>query len=60
MRSIYHHITEEKSVGKKGFAVLVDPDKVDADKINEICGSLQKLVSTTPRWRKPGRDQPPG
>jgi phosphoglycerol geranylgeranyltransferase len=38
MRSIYHQITEEKKLGKKGFAVLVDPDKVDADKITEICG----------------------
>ena len=27
--TLYHHIQERKSAGKKSFAVLVDPDKVN-------------------------------
>jgi len=38
MRSIHHQITEQKRLGKKGFAVLVDPDKVSSDRITELCG----------------------
>ena len=27
--TLYHHIQERKSAGKKSFAVLIDPDKVN-------------------------------
>jgi putative glycerol-1-phosphate prenyltransferase len=33
---IYQSITEKKKAGKKSFAVLIDPDKVDDIKINEL------------------------
>ena len=33
---IYQSITEKKKAGKKSFAVLIDPDKVDDAKINEL------------------------
>ena len=35
--AIYQQITQRKKLGKKSFAVLIDPDKVDAL-------SLQALV----------------
>lgn len=33
---IYQSIKEKKKAGKKSFAVLIDPDKVDAAKIKEL------------------------
>jgi putative glycerol-1-phosphate prenyltransferase len=37
MPSIYQQITDHKRSGKKAFSVLVDPDKVNADQIAELC-----------------------
>jgi putative glycerol-1-phosphate prenyltransferase len=37
MPSIYHQITEGKLAGKKSFAVLVDPDKVNPRQITTLC-----------------------
>ena len=34
--SIYHQFLDKKQQGKKSFAVLVDPDKVDPAKIEEL------------------------
>jgi putative glycerol-1-phosphate prenyltransferase len=33
---IYHSLTEKKNKGRKSFAVLVDPDKVDAGMVNTL------------------------
>ena len=33
---IYQSITEKKAAGEKSFAVLIDPDKVDRKKIDEL------------------------
>jgi len=33
---IYHQFLEKKQQGKKSFAVLIDPDKVDSLKIEEL------------------------
>jgi putative glycerol-1-phosphate prenyltransferase len=33
---IYESLVVRKSKGQKSFAVLVDPDKVDADTIDEL------------------------
>lgn len=33
---IYHSIVEKKKLGKKSFAVLVDPDKTDEKKIDQL------------------------
>jgi putative glycerol-1-phosphate prenyltransferase len=38
MPSIYHQLTDHKRTGKKAFAVLIDPDKVNAEQTAEICG----------------------
>lgn len=35
-RSIYHSLTERKRQGKKSFAVLVDPDKVNDSNIGKL------------------------
>ncbi|MEN9599899.1 MAG: hypothetical protein RL596_2220 [Bacteroidota bacterium] len=35
-RNIYHQFTEKKQLGKKSFAVLIDPDKVDATSISQL------------------------
>lgn len=37
MPSIHYQITEKKNAGKKSFAVLVDPDKVNAGQIATLC-----------------------
>jgi putative glycerol-1-phosphate prenyltransferase len=37
MPSIYQQITDHKRSGKKAFSVLVDPDKVSAEQITELC-----------------------
>jgi phosphoglycerol geranylgeranyltransferase len=37
MPSIYQQLTDHKRTGKKAFAVLVDPDKVNAEQIAELC-----------------------
>ncbi len=34
--TIYHQITARKKQGKKSFAVLIDPDKVDIDAIHKL------------------------
>ncbi|MGL1595040.1 hypothetical protein ACSTII_00135, partial [Vibrio parahaemolyticus] len=34
--SIYKQFTEKKQLSKKSFAVLIDPDKVDAAGISQI------------------------
>jgi len=36
--NLYNQFTERKRAGKKSFAVLVDPDKVDAFSIKELVG----------------------
>lgn len=33
---IYQQFTDRKSAGQKSFAVLIDPDKVDAASIQEL------------------------
>lgn len=38
LKTIYHSLTERKRLGKKSFAVLIDPDKVDD-------GSLEQLIA---------------
>jgi putative glycerol-1-phosphate prenyltransferase len=35
-QALYHQFVEKKRQGKKSFVVLVDPDKVDAPKIQEL------------------------
>ena len=35
-QTIYHQFTERKKAGKKSFAVLIDPDKVDANSISQL------------------------
>jgi putative glycerol-1-phosphate prenyltransferase len=37
MPFIYHQLTDHKRTGKKSFAVLIDPDKVNADQTAELC-----------------------
>ncbi|HEX5667695.1 MAG TPA: geranylgeranylglyceryl/heptaprenylglyceryl phosphate synthase [Chitinophagaceae bacterium] len=37
MPSIYQQLTDHKRTGKKAFAVLVDPDKVNAEQIADLC-----------------------
>ena len=34
--AIYHSITEKKKQGKKSFAVLIDPDKVNKPMLDEL------------------------
>ena len=36
--AIYHSITEKKKQGKKSFAVLIDPDKVNKPMLDELIG----------------------
>jgi putative glycerol-1-phosphate prenyltransferase len=36
MRGIYHSLTERKKSGKRSFAVLVDPDKVNEDSMEQL------------------------
>jgi len=36
LKRIYHSITERKLQGKKSFAVLIDPDKVDDDSLGQL------------------------
>ena len=38
LKRIYHSLTERKLLGKKSFAVLIDPDKVNEE-------SLEKLIT---------------
>jgi phosphoglycerol geranylgeranyltransferase len=35
---IYHSLTEKKKLGKKSFAVLIDPDKVNKPMLDELTG----------------------
>ncbi len=43
--TIYHSLSEKKKKGQKSFAVLIDPDKVDAPAINDLVErSLQARV----------------
>ena len=35
-QSLYHQFTERKKLGKKSFAVLIDPDKVDNENIDQL------------------------
>jgi phosphoglycerol geranylgeranyltransferase len=37
MPSIYPDLSRHKSAGRKAFAVLVDPDKVETDQLTELC-----------------------
>lgn len=41
-QGIYGKLTEHKSLGRKSFAVLVDPDKVDQEKIRRLCRSMSE------------------
>ncbi|HVZ95801.1 MAG TPA: geranylgeranylglyceryl/heptaprenylglyceryl phosphate synthase [Chitinophagaceae bacterium] len=36
LKGIYNSLCERKSSGKKSFAVLIDPDKVDDDKVHRL------------------------
>ena len=36
IKSIYHSLCERKNSGKKSFAVLIDPDKVDDNKVHQL------------------------
>ena len=36
LKGIYHSLTERKRQHKKSFAVLVDPDKVNAVKLDKM------------------------
>ena len=38
MQSIYETLSAKKRKGQRSFAVLIDPDKVDAGKIEELAG----------------------
>ncbi len=40
--SIYNSITNRKSAGKRSFAVLVDPDKVNEHSLNELVSRAEK------------------
>jgi putative glycerol-1-phosphate prenyltransferase len=35
-QALYHQFVERKKTGKKSFAVLIDPDKVDTEKIDQL------------------------
>lgn len=35
-QTLYHQITEKKQTGKKSFAVLIDPDKVNHSSIEQL------------------------
>ena len=35
-QALYHQFIEKKKAGRKSFAVLIDPDKVDAEKIDQL------------------------
>jgi putative glycerol-1-phosphate prenyltransferase len=35
---LYHQLLEKKSKGQKSFALLIDPDKVDEEKIDQLSG----------------------
>ena len=35
-QGLYHQFVERKKAGKKSFAVLIDPDKVDNEKIDQL------------------------
>lgn len=37
LQTIHQRLTEQKSAGRKSFAVLVDPDKVDAKSVERLC-----------------------
>ncbi|CAN5709930.1 geranylgeranylglyceryl/heptaprenylglyceryl phosphate synthase [soil metagenome] len=36
LKAIYHSLTERKRTGKKSFAVLIDPDKVNEDNMAQL------------------------
>ena len=36
LKRIYHSLTEKKQQGKKSFAVLIDPDKVNDDNMEQL------------------------
>ena len=36
LKGIYHSLTERKRLGKKSFAVLIDPDKVNDDNLEQL------------------------
>src|SRR5678815_3287878 len=36
LEGIYHSLTERKRTGKKSFAVLIDPDKVNDDNMESL------------------------
>lgn len=36
LKTIYHSLTERKRLGNKSFAVLIDPDKVDNDSLEQL------------------------
>ena len=35
-QTIYNQLTDRKHAGRKSFAVLIDPDKVDTEKIDQL------------------------
>jgi putative glycerol-1-phosphate prenyltransferase len=37
-QKLYHQLTERKSHGRKSFTVLIDPDRVDTPKIEQLVG----------------------
>ena len=36
LKGIYHSLTERKRLGKKSFAVLIDPDKVSDQNLEAL------------------------
>ena len=44
-QTIYNQLTEQKRAGRKSFTVLIDPDKVDGNKIDQLVSlSLEAKV----------------
>ena len=40
MREIYNNILEAKSVNKRLLAILLDPDKLDLDSIDDLISKI--------------------
>ena len=47
MQSIYTSLTEKKHNGKKQFAVLIDPDKVNAGSVSRLVKIAVEAASAT-------------
>lgn len=47
---IHSALTERKASGRKSFAILVDPDKVDAPGVEALCAMPRTPGPTTSWW----------